>query len=95
MAALTSYLGGGGEAARARGERAARALGTQVAALGLSAAEATEAFLFFRRVIVRAVSASLPLRADRKLQSIRRADDYFDRMQAIVMAPYGRRAGVE
>ena len=91
LAALASYLAGGGQTARRQGERAARALGAQVAALGLSPAETTEAFLFFRRAIVRAVSATLPLRPDRKIQSIRRADEYFDRVQAVLMVPYGRR----
>lgn len=90
-AALASFLSGGGQAARRRGERAARALGAQVEALGLSPADATEAFLYFRRAIVGAVSASLPLAADRKLQTLRRADEYFDRIQAALMVPYRRK----
>lgn len=91
MAALASYLAGGGSAARRQGEVVARALGAQVAALGLSPAQATEAFLYFRQAIIRSVSASLPLRSERKLQSIRRADEYFNRIHAALMVPYGRK----
>jgi excisionase family DNA binding protein len=91
MAGLAAYLAGEGPTARRRGEAAARALGTQIAALGLSAAEATEAFLFFRQAIAQAVSSRFPLHPRRKIQSIRRADEYFNRIQAVLMAAYGRR----
>jgi len=92
MAALAEYLAGTGTGvpARRKGESAARALGAEVAALGLSPAQATEAFLFFRQAIARSVSSRLPLRADRKLQSIRRVEDYFNRVQLVLMDAYAR-----
>jgi hypothetical protein len=93
MAALAAYLVGTGAPARRRGESAARALGAQVAALGLSPAQATEAFLFFRQAITRSVSSRLPLRTDHKLQAIRRVEDYFNRAQVVLMDAYARASG--
>ncbi len=91
MTALAGFLSGGSAAARRKGESAARALGAQIAELGLTAAEATEAFLFFRRAIARAVSGPLPLSADRKLRSVRRVDEFLDRIHLVMMGAYGRR----
>lgn len=93
MAALASYLAGGGPAARHTAESAARALGAQIAAMGLSPAQATEAFLFFRQAIARSISSRLPLRPERKIQSIRRIEEYFNRVQVVLMDAYGRSAG--
>lgn len=90
MAALAGFLAGAGPPARRNGEAAARTLGAQVAALGLSPADATEAFLFFRQAIVQGVSGKLPLSPDRKLQSIRRIDEFFNRIHLVMMEAHGR-----
>ncbi|HEY3247361.1 MAG TPA: helix-turn-helix domain-containing protein [bacterium] len=93
MAALAAFLARSSPPSRRQGESAARALGAQVAALGLSAADATEAFLYFRRAIAGAVSGRLPLTPDRKLQSVRRIDAFFNRMQLVMMEAYSRGMG--
>jgi len=97
MEALAGYLAGGGkQAERLReGEAAGRALGAQVAALPLSAADATTAFLFFKDIITDAVSMKLPLSPDGKVRSLRRIDAFLNRVLLEMMAAYeqARRPG--
>lgn len=90
MTALTTYLSGGRgrRAALAAGEDAGRALGVQVAALRLSPAEATRAFLFFKGSITQTVSSRLPLRSEGRVRSIRYIDLFLDRVLVQMMAVY-------
>lgn len=92
MDALAGYCSGGrrqGTALRA-GEAAGRELGRQVAALHLGPAEATRAFLYFKESITQAVSSRLPLTSDRKVRSIRRIEQFLDRVLLQMMAAYER-----
>jgi excisionase family DNA binding protein len=92
MGALGGYLPGGTQQKRhlAAGERAGRELGARVAGLHLSPADATEAFLFFKRIITDAVSNKLPLSPDGKVRSLRRLDVFLDRVLLEMMAAYQR-----
>ncbi len=94
MDALAGYLSGGrGQRVAAQaGEEAGRELGRQVAALSLSSADATRAFLFFKESITRTVSSQLPLPAHRKVQSIRRIELFLDRVLLHMIAAHGERA---
>ena len=94
MDALAGYLSGGrGQRVAAQaGEEAGRELGRQVAALRLSSADATRAFLFFKESITRTVSSQLPLPAHRKVQSIRRIELFLDRVLLHMIAAHGERA---
>ena len=90
MDALAGYLGGGPrqQSALRAGEVSGEALGRQVAALGLNAAEATEAFLFFRSIISDAVSMRLPLSPNGKVRSLRRIDVFLNRVLLRMMAAF-------
>ena len=92
MDALAGYLSGGrGQPVAVQaGEEAGRELGQQVAALHLSPAEATRAFLFFKESITQAVSSHLPLPSHRKVHSIRRIELFLDRVLLRMMAAYER-----
>lgn len=92
MDALTGYLSGGrGQRAALRaGEETGRELGREVAALRLSPADATRAFLFFKESITRAVSSRLPLPSERKVRSIRHIELFLDRVLLQMMAAYGQ-----
>jgi len=94
MDALSSYLSGGRgrRAALRAGEEAGRELGREVAALRLSAADATRAFLFFKESITQAVSSRLPLPSEGKVRSIRHIERFLDRVLLQMMATYDRRA---
>ncbi len=94
MDALAGYMAGGARQAghlRA-GERAGQALGSRVAALAITPAEATEAFLFFKGIITDAVSMRLPLSPDGKVRSLRRIDTFLNRTLLKMMAAYEREA---
>jgi excisionase family DNA binding protein len=92
MDALAGYLPGG---ARQRehlhtGEDAGTELGRRVAALRLSAADATEAFLFFKHIITEAVSTRLPLPPDGKIRSLRRIDTFLNAVLLGMMRGFER-----
>lgn len=89
MDGLAGYLTGGSRqgAFFRQGERAGRALGTHVAVLGMTPADATRAFLFFRKMVTD-TSRHLPISADRKVQSIRRIDAYLNRVLLEMMSAY-------
>ncbi|HXF82788.1 MAG TPA: helix-turn-helix domain-containing protein [bacterium] len=91
MEALADYLRGGSrqKPALQAGAEAGDLLGRQVARLGLTAAEATEAFLFFKGIITDAVSTRLPLSPEGRLRSIRRIDRFLDRVLLRMMAAVG------
>lgn len=80
MDALAGYLPGGSRQREhlQAGEQAGAELGRRVAVLRLSAADATEAFLFFKHIITEAVSTRLPLPPDDKLRSLRRIDAFLN-----------------
>ena len=90
MDALAGYLGGGArqQSALRAGEASGEVLGARVAALGLNAAEATEAFLFFKSIISDAVSMRLPLSPDGKVRSLRRIDTFLNRVLLRMMAAF-------
>lgn len=90
MDALAGYLGGGARqhGALRAGEGAGQTLGRAVAGLGLNAAEATEAFLFFKSIISDAVSMRLPLSPDGKVRSLRRIDAFLNRVLLRMMAAF-------
>lgn len=90
MDALAEYLRGGARQQRAlrAGEQAGEDLGARVAALGLNAAEATEAFLFFKGIINDAISMRLPLSPDGKVRSLRRIDLFLNRVLLRMMAAF-------
>ncbi len=95
MDGLAGYLPGG---ARQRdhlrsGEIAAAELGHRVAALRLSASDATEAFLFFKQIITDAVSTRLPLSPDGKVRSLRRIDTFLNGVLRGMMAAFDRHSG--
>ncbi|MGH2349459.1 MAG: MerR family transcriptional regulator [bacterium] len=92
MDALGGYLLGGAQQQRhlTDGERAGRELGARVTGLHLSPADATEAFLFFKQIIIDSVSIRLPLSPDRKVQSLRRLDAFLDRVLLQMMSAYER-----
>lgn len=91
MDALAEYLRGGGRQQRAlrAGEQAGDELGARVARLGLNAAEATEAFLFFKGIITDAISTRLPLSPDGRVRSLRRIDLFLNRVLLRMMAAVG------
>lgn len=95
MDALAGYLGGGvrQRGHLAAGERAGRELGTRVAALQVSPADATQAFLFFKDIITDAVSMRLPLSPDGKVRSLRRIEAFLNRVLLQMMSAYEDRAG--
>lgn len=90
MDALSGYLTGGAKQAEylARGERVARHLGERVAALRLSPADATQAFLFFKQIITDSVSLKLPLSPDGKVRSLRRLDAFLNHVLLQMMSAY-------
>jgi len=92
MDAMAGYLPGG---ARQRehlhsGEEAGAELGRRVAALRLSAVDATEAFLFFKHIITEAVSTRLPLSPDGKIRSLRRIDTFLNAVLVAMMRAFNR-----
>lgn len=90
MDALVGYLPGGrkqGDYLR-QGERLGRTLGLQVAAMPLSPAAATQAFVFFKDAITHGVSTRLPLPAEEKVRSIRRVEAFLDRVLLTMMEAY-------
>jgi len=92
MDAMAGYLPGG---ARQRehlhsGEEACAELGRRVAALRLSAVDATEAFLFFKHIITEAVSTRLPLSPDGKIRSLRRIDTFLNAVLVAMMRAFNR-----
>ena len=92
MDAMAGYLPGG---ARQRehlrsGEEAGAELGRRVAALGLSAVDATQAFLFFKQIITEAVSTRLPLPPDAKVRSLRRIDTFLNAVLLGMMRAFNR-----
>jgi excisionase family DNA binding protein len=95
MDALAGYLRGGAQQSGhlAAGERAGRELGTRVAALRLSPADATQAFLFFKQIITDAVSMRLPLSPDGKVRSLRRIEVFLNRVLLQMMSAYEHGAG--
>lgn len=95
MDALAGYLAGGARQRGhlAAGERAGRELGTRVAALRLSPADATQAFLFFKQIITDAVSMRLPLSPDGKVRSLRRIEAFLNRVLLNMMSAYEHGAG--
>jgi excisionase family DNA binding protein len=95
MDALAGYLPGGArqrEHLRA-GEHAGADLGHRVAALRLSAVDATEAFLFFKHIVTEAVSTRLPLPPDGKVRSLRRIDTFLNAVLLGMMRAFDRSAG--
>jgi excisionase family DNA binding protein len=93
MDALAGYLPGG---SRQRGhlrsgEEAGAELGRRVAGLRLSAADATEAFLFFKGIITDAVSTRLPLPPDGKVRSLRRIDTFLNAVLLGMMTAFDQR----
>lgn len=90
MDALAAYLRGGARQQRAlrAGEAAGEELGARVARLGLNAAEATEAFLFFKGIINDAISTRLPLSPDGKVRSLRRIELFLNRVLLRMMAAF-------
>lgn len=95
MDALAGYLPGG---ARQRehlrsGEEAGVELGRRVAALRLSAADATEAFLFFKHIVTEAVRTRLPLPPDGKIRSLRRIDTFLNAVLLGMMRGFERARG--
>lgn len=95
MDALAGYLPGG---ARQRehlrsGEEAGAELGRRVAALRLSAADATEAFLFFKHIVTEAVRTRLPLPPDGKIRSLRRIDTFLNAVLLGMMRGFERARG--
>lgn len=95
MDALAGYLRGGAQQSGylAAGERAGRDLGMRVAALRLSPADATQAFLFFKQIITDAVSMRLPLSPDGKVRSLRRIEAFLNRVLLEMMSAYEHGAG--
>ncbi len=95
MDALAGYLSGGARQSGhlAAGERAGRELGTRVAALRVSPADATHAFLFFKQIITDAVSMRLPLSPDGKVRSLRRIEAFLNRVLLEMMSAYEHGAG--
>lgn len=93
MDGLAGYLAGGRRqgAYLHEGERAGRGLGTHVAAIGMTPAAATRAFLFFRKMVTDSVATKLPLSPDRKVQSIRRVDVYLNQVLVQMMDAYQER----
>lgn len=92
MDALAGYLPGGSrqrEHLRA-GEEAGAELGRRVAALRLSAADATEVFLFFKHIITEAVSTRLPLPPEGKVRSLRRIDTFLNAALLGMMSAFDR-----
>jgi excisionase family DNA binding protein len=92
MDALAGYLPGGArqrEHLRA-GEDAGAELGRRVAALRLSAVDATEAFLFFKHIITEAVSTRLRLPPDGKIRSLRRIDTFLNAVLLGMMRDFER-----
>lgn len=92
MDALVGYLAGGrkqGDYLR-MGARLGRALGLQVAAIPLTPAAATQAFVFFKDAITHGVSTRLPLPAEEKVRSIRRVEAFLDRVLLKMMEAYER-----
>lgn len=92
MDALAGYLAGGrkqGDYLR-MGARLGRALGLQVAAMPLTPAAATQAFVFFKDAITHGVSSRLPLSAEEKVRSIRRVEAFLDRVLLKMMEAYER-----
>lgn len=92
MDALAGYLPGG---SRQRehlrvGEEAGADLGRRVAGLRLSAADATEAFLFFKHIITEVVSTRLPLPPDGKVRSLRRIDTFLNAVLLGMMTAFDR-----
>ncbi len=96
MDALAGYMAGGArQAAHLKaGERAGQALGARVAALALTPADATEAFLFFKGIITDAVSMRLPLSPDGKVRSLRRIEAFLNQALLQMMAAYRRDIGM-
>jgi excisionase family DNA binding protein len=95
MDALAGYLPGGArqrEYLRA-GERAGAELGGRVSSLGLSAVDATEAFLFFKHIVTEAVSTRLPLPPDGKVRSLRRIDTFLNGVLLGMMRAFDRAGG--
>jgi len=92
MDALAGYLPGGSRQREhlRSGEEAGTELGRQVAALRLSAADATEAFLFFKHFITEAVSTRLPLPPDGKVRSLRRVDTFLNAVLLGMMSSFDR-----
>lgn len=90
MDALAGYLAGGARQREAlhAGEEAGAALGRAVASLGLDAAEATEAYLFFKGIIGDAVTRRLPLSPDGKVRSLRRIDAFLSRVLLRMMTAF-------
>lgn|SRR5512134_3397311 len=95
MDAMAGYLPGGArqrEHLRA-GEQAGAELGRRVAALHLSAVDATETFLFFKHIVTEAVSTRLPLPPDSKVRSLRRIDTFLNAVLLGMMRAFDRSAG--
>lgn len=90
MDALAGYLTGGVRQGvhLAAGEQAGRELGGRVAALRLSPADATQAFLFFKQIITDAVSMRLPLSPDGKVRSLRRIEAFLNRVLLEMMSAH-------
>jgi len=80
MDGLAGYMAGGSRLSPSlrEGERAGHALGAHVARLGMTPSMATQAFLFFRKMVTDAAARRLPLSPDRKVQSLQRLDVYLN-----------------
>lgn len=92
MDALAGYLPGGARQRRHlwAGEEAGAELGRRITALHLSAADATEAFLFFKQIVTEAVSTRLPLSPDGKVRSLRRIDTFLNTVLLGMMRAFER-----
>ena len=92
MDALAGYLPGGARQRRHlwAGEEAGAELGRRITALHLSAADATEAFLFFKQIVTETVSTRLPLSPDGKVRSLRRIDTFLNTVLLGMMRAFER-----
>ncbi|MBI4278445.1 MAG: helix-turn-helix domain-containing protein [Armatimonadetes bacterium] len=95
MGALVGFLAGGrrGRKYAETGRRHGSALGREVARLGLSPAHLTEAFLFFRRMIVESLtrpSVRRALPAEGQVHSLKLVDEFFDQVQMAMMDAYAQ-----
>jgi excisionase family DNA binding protein len=90
MDALSTFMSGGRgqRAALAAGEGAGRELGRQVAALHLSPAEATRAFLSFKGEVTHAVTSRLAMPSERRVRSMRHVERFLDQVMVEMMAIY-------
>ncbi|HET6781745.1 MAG TPA: helix-turn-helix domain-containing protein [bacterium] len=97
MDGLAGYLAGGSRLSPSlrEGERAGHALGAHVARLSMTPSMATQAFLFFRKMVTDAAARRLPLSPDLKVQSLQRLDVYLNQVLLEMMKAYERQSDRE